>query len=99
MAEKAAFTIGLHPAEFEDMQPGEFYQCFEAAQEAQKARDCRTAYWVSVLLSPYSKEPVKVKDLIEPLWTTPQQRVRKMMEDRKILIDEFGLNEKQEKGR
>ena len=97
MAEKAAFTIGIHPAEFEEMQPGEFYQCFEASQEAQKARDCRTAYWVSVLLSPYSKEPVKVKDLIEPLWTTPQQRMRKMMEDRKVLMDEFGLNE--EKGR
>lgn len=97
MAEKAAFTIGIHPAEFEDMQPGEFYLCFEAFQDAQKARDARTAYWVSVLLSPYAKKPVKVKDLMEPLWTTPAQRMRKMAEDRKILMEEFGL--KEEKGR
>ena len=94
MAEKAAFSIGIHPAEFEELQPGEFYQCFEAAQEAQKARDYRMAYWVSWLLAPYAKEPVKVESMVEPLWTTPEQRMQKLMEDRRILLEEFGLKEK-----
>lgn len=77
------------------MQPYEFYVCLEGSREKQKQEDIRNAYWMTWLLSPYSKKPLTVKQLTAPLWENPVSKAQKAKEDREILLREFGLeNEK-----
>lgn len=78
-AEPIAYRIGIHPAEFEDMQPGEFYHMLEAFQERRKDEDFRRSYFTAMIMSPHLKEPVNPQDLFNPLYYT-QDEIRAMKE-------------------
>ena len=88
-----AYTIGLKPDEFEQLQPGEFWLLVEARAKWQKEQDYRTAYFVSYLIAPYVKE----EDIVAPLWGKAEERKKQKQaemkqqkeQDRKILETEF----------
>jgi len=94
-----AYGIGIHPREFEAMQPGEFWLMLEATVRRQKEQDRRAAYFLSVLMTPYMKEgaQIDIEDIVAPLWGEAEERKRqkeaearaRRKEDREILETEF----------
>ena len=94
-----AYTIGLKPDEFEQLQPGEFWLLVEARAKRQQEQDYRTAYFVSYLIAPYVKEGVTIdiEDIVAPLWGKAEERKKQKQaekkqqkeQDRKILEAEF----------
>ena len=94
-SEKVAFSIGIHIEEFERMTPGEFYTCLDGYKVRLQAEDQRRAYFVSLLMSTQTKEPVKMEDIYEPLWYTQEEikarHEAKSKADHDKLKEEFGL--------
>ena len=94
-----AYEIGIHPREFEAMQPGEFWLMLEAVVRRQKEQDRRVAYFVSVLMTPYMKEgtQIDIEDIVAPLWGEAEElkkkrtleRKMKQEADRQVLETEF----------
>ena len=72
MAEPAAYSIGLKPHEFEEMQPGEFLVMLEAVNRRRREEDYRTAYFLSFVIAPYLKKDSKLtlEDIVDLLWRT-----------------------------
>nr|DAY31545.1 MAG TPA: hypothetical protein [Caudoviricetes sp.] len=46
------------------------------------------------MISPHLKEPVGAEKIAAPLWYDPIEERRKQEEDRRILREEFGLEER-----
>ena len=94
-----AYEIGIHPREFEAMQPGEFWLMLEAVVRRQREQDRRAAYFVSVLMTPYMKEgtQIDIEDIVAPLWGEAEEHRKrkeaearaKRKEDRAVLEREF----------
>jgi hypothetical protein len=91
--------MGIHPGEFEVMQPGEFWLMLEAHARRQKERDRRAAYFLSYLMAPYMKEGTKIdiEDIVAPLWGEAEERKKqkeaeasaRRKRDRAVLEAEF----------
>lgn len=90
-----AYEKGFKPAEFADLQPGEFYKYLQACDRKQRDSDYRAAYFVSWLLAPYGN--VDYKKIADPLWEgkrlMQEQDTVEMKRERETLIAEFGLEE------
>lgn len=69
-SEPVAYRIGLMPAEFEALTPGEFRRLVEAYEARRKDEDYRRSYFVSMLMNPHLKEPVTPEQLYDPLYYT-----------------------------
>ena len=99
MAEPAAYSIGLKPHEFEEMQPGEFLVMLEAVNRQRREEDYRTAYFLSFVIAPYLKKDSKLtlEDIVDPLWMTEEElkekkrlaAKQKKETDRAVLEQEF----------
>ena len=99
MAEPVAYTIGLKPHEFEEMQPGEFLLMLEAVNRRRREEDFRTAYFLSFVIAPYLKKDSKLtlEDIVDPLWMTEEElkekkrlaAKQKKETDRAVLEQEF----------
>ena len=99
MAEPAAYSIGLKPHEFEEMQPGEFLVMLEAVNRQRREEDYRTAYFLSFVIAPYLKKDSKLtlEDIVDPLWMTEEElkekkrlaEKQKKETDRAVLEQEF----------
>ena len=99
MAEPAAYSIGLKPHEFEEMQPGEFLVMLEAVNRRRREEDYRTAYFLSFVIAPYLKKDSKLtlEDIVDPLWMTEEElkekkrlaAKQKKETDRAVLEQEF----------
>lgn len=99
MAEPAAYSIGLKPHEFEEMQPGEFLVMLEAVNRRRREEDYRTAYFLSFVIAPYLKKDSKLtlEDIVDPLWMTEEElkekkrlaEKQKKETDRAVLEQEF----------
>lgn len=94
-AEPLAYEKGIKPEEFEKLQPGELYKWLEACSRRQEANDYKAAYFTAWLLSPYGK--VDYRKIADPLWkgkeAVRERDSRELLEERKKLIEEFGLKE------
>lgn len=98
--ETIAFSIGLKPHEFEQMQPGEFWRLLEANVKRQQEQDYRTAYFLSYIIAPYLKDgkTLDIEDIVAPLWGKAEERKKQKQiemkqqkeKDRAILEAEFG---------
>ncbi|WP_173443345.1 hypothetical protein [Selenomonas ruminantium] len=72
-AEPIAYKIGIHPAEFDELQPGEFYRMLEAYMARRKDEDFRRSYFTAMMMNPHLKEPVNPQDIFNPLYYTPEE--------------------------
>ena len=98
--EPIAYSIGLKPNEFEQVQPGEFWLLLEANVKRQQEQDYRTAYFLSYIIAPYLKngETLDIEDIVAPLWGKADERKKQKQiemkqrkeKDRAILEAEFG---------
>ena len=77
------------------MQPIEFYKYLYSCDRKQRARDYRTAYFVSWVLAPYGD--VDYKKIADPLWkekeSMQEQDAADKKKEREKLIAEVGLRE------
>lgn len=77
------------------MTPGEFYTCLDGYKARQKMEDQRRAYFVSLLMSTQTKEPVKMNDIYEPLWYSLDEikarHNNQAKQEHEELKKEFGL--------
>lgn len=90
-AERVAFSAGLKPDEFLNMQPHEFYKYLDCRTQAMKSEDMRRAYFTSWMLAPHVKEPPTPQVIYEGLWVTAEEKRNQQKEDYEILKKEFGI--------
>ena len=90
-AERVAFSAGLKPDEFLDMQPHEFYKYLDCKTQAMKNEDMRRAYFTSWILAPHVKEPPTPQVIYEGLWVTAEEKRNQQKVDYEILKKEFGV--------
>lgn len=76
-----AYEIGLHPAEFERLQPGEFYKMLDGYKARRKDEDMRRSYFVAMLMNPHLKEPIDPKDIFKPLYYSQEEIDRQKQAD------------------
>ena len=75
-----AYEIGLHPAEFERLQPGEFYKMLDGYKARRKDEDMRRSYFTAMLMNPHLKEPIDPQDIFKPLYYTQEEIDRQKQE-------------------
>ena len=90
-AERVAFSAGLKPDEFLDMQPHEFLKFINCKNEAIKNEDMRRAYFTSWLLAPHVKKVPTPQVIYEGLWVTEEEKRNQQKVDYEILKKEFGV--------
>ena len=90
-AEDIAFSAGLTPADFLEMQPHEFYKYLNCRTKAIKNEDMRRAYFTSWMLAPHVKTPPTPQVIYEGLWVTEEEKRNQQKEDYEILKKEFGI--------
>lgn len=77
------------------MTPGEFYLCLDGYKDRIKSQDQRRAYFVSLLMSMHTKEPVKMESIFEPLWYSEDEIKARHNDvakaDHETLKKEFGI--------
>lgn len=94
-AEEIAYAeLALKPKEFEELQPHEIHALIRGWKRREKARDYKEAYFAAWMISPHLKEPVSAERIAAPLWYNPVEERQKLEEDRRILREEFGLEER-----
>ena len=91
--EEQAYMIGVSVEEYGRLQPHELRKIFNAYSKKQQNRDYRTAYFLSWLVNCQVTEAVSPADIADPLYITKEEKERRAAEDKKVLFDEFNLNE------
>ena len=72
-SEPVAYRIGLKPVEFEELTPGEFRLLVEAYEARRKDEDYRRSYFVSMMMNPHLKEPIRPEQIFDPLYYTADE--------------------------
>lgn len=78
--------LALKPWEFERLQPYEYQLLVEGAVWRMERREEIAAYFVSSMMNPHLKKPIRPQALIAPLRGSRQTK-----EDREYFKKEFGL--------
>lgn len=68
-----AYRIGLKPAEFEELTPGEFRLLVEASEARRRDEDYRRSYFVAMLINPHLKDPMSPDQIFDPLYYTAEE--------------------------
>lgn len=68
-----AYRIGLMPAEFEELTPGEFRLLVEASEARRRDEDYRRSYFVAMLINPHLKDPMCPDQIFDPLYYTAEE--------------------------
>lgn len=72
-SEPVAYRIGLKPAEFEELTPGEFRLLVEASEARRRDEDYRRSYFVAMLINPHLKDPMSPDQIFDPLYYTAKE--------------------------
>lgn len=72
-SEPVAYRIGLKPAEFEELTPGEFRLLVEASEARRRDEDYRRSYFVAMLINPHLKDPMSPDQIFDPLYYTAEE--------------------------
>ena len=81
-AEPIAYQIGSHPAEFEEMQPGEFLLFLKGFEDRRKDEDFRRSYFTAMLMNPHLEKPISPQTIFNPLYYSPDE-IKKMQDEKK----------------
>ena len=72
-SEPVAYRIGLMPAEFEELTPGEFRLLVEASEARRRDEDYRRSYFVAMLINPHLKDQMSPDQIFDPLYYTAEE--------------------------